>query len=119
MGYALTTLFALLAAAAGWHYMFYSKSAARLSAIEAAGPNRWRARLRRLNGFAIFLLGIFFFAGFHAVKLDPPSRAFFLVWSAVFGLLVLIVLLALTDVGLTLKLKRQRERPTGGVNIEP
>src|SRR5688572_31967441 len=73
----IQTIFALTVAAAGWYYMFYSQAASRLAGVESETVNRRRVRLRRLNGLMMFLLGIFFFAGFFAVDLDRPTVAFF------------------------------------------
>jgi hypothetical protein len=85
----LQTAFALVVAAAGWYYMFYSQAASRLAGVEGEAVNRRRVRLRRVNGLMMFLLGVFFFAGFFAVDLDRPT----------------VALLAAIDVRLTLKLK--------------
>jgi hypothetical protein len=54
----------------------------------------------------MLLLGVCFFAGFHTVDWDQPSEAFLLVWLAVFILLGCIVVLALIDLRLTMKLRR-------------
>lgn len=101
----LQTVFALTVAAAGWYYMFYSQAASRLAGVEGDAVNRRRVRLRRVNGLMMFLLGVFFFAGFFAVDLDRPTVAFFLVWLIAMFLLLAIVVLAVIDVKLTMKLK--------------
>jgi peptidoglycan/LPS O-acetylase OafA/YrhL len=101
----IQTVFALTVAAAGWYYMFYSHAAERLAGVEGDDVNRRRVRLRRVNGLMMFLLGVFFFAGFFAVDLDRPTIAFFLVWLIAMVLLLAIVVLAAIDVRLTLKLK--------------
>ena len=108
----IQTIFALTVAAAGWYYMFYSQAASRLAGVESEPVNRRRVRLRRLNGLMMFLLGIFFFAGFFAVDLDRPTVAFFVVWLIAMFLLLAIVVLAVIDVRLTLKLKLSVPRDT-------
>ena len=45
----LPAIFALLVAAAGWYYLFYSKAAIGLRGIEDDRQNRLRVRLRRLR----------------------------------------------------------------------
>lgn len=107
----LQTVFALTVAAAGWYYMFYSQAASRLAGVERDDVNRRRVRLRRVNGLMMFLLGVFFFAGFFAVDLDRPTVAFFVVWLIAMFLLLAIVVLAAIDVRLTLKLKFSGRNP--------
>lgn len=102
----LQTVFAFLVAVAGWHYMFYSRSAGGLMGLESPAANRFRVRLRRLGGLGMFLLSVFFFAGFHAVDADRPTAAFFLVWATVLLLIMTIVLLAAVDLVLTVRLRR-------------
>lgn len=111
--HALSSVFSLLVAAAGWYYMFYSRAATRLGGIEDETTNRWRQRLRRANGFVMFLLAVGFYAGFNTI--DPrasqsAAAAFVAVWLSVFVLLLVIVLLVLFDLRLTLRL-RHRRRP--------
>jgi hypothetical protein len=50
------TALCLMIAAAGWYYLFYSRAAHRLGAIEAADANRWRVLLRRCNGLLMMAL---------------------------------------------------------------
>ena len=103
----LAGIFALLTGAAGWFYMFYSRAAHRLSGIEDQRLNERRVALRRVGGVAMFLLGAFFFAGFYAFE-DPRGSpgAFLAVWLAVFGLLILIVVLGMIDLRLTHRIRR-------------
>ena len=56
--YAMVTSFSLLVAAAGWFYLFYSKSASRLATVESARDNFYRVLCRRINGVAMILLAI-------------------------------------------------------------
>ncbi|MGE5608650.1 MAG: hypothetical protein ACM359_05325 [Bacillota bacterium] len=106
----LQSVFALLVAAAGWHYMFYSRAASQLASAEGNAINRWRLRFRRVGGAILFLLAVCFFAGFHAVDPDYPTRAFVLIWISVILLLATIIALGIMDLILTLRLLR-RLRP--------
>lgn len=104
----LTASFSLLVAAAGWYYMFYSRAAERLSGLEEGPLNVRRQHLRQLNGLVMFLMAVGFFAGFHAVDPARQPRAFVLIWTIVFLLLMIIVLLALVDLRLTWRLRERR-----------
>jgi drug/metabolite transporter (DMT)-like permease len=108
----LSSVFSLLVAAAGWYYMFYSRAATRLSGIEDEATNRRRHRLRRVNGFVMFLLAIAFYAGFNTVGDPLTSRAaataFVIIWLSVFILLLVIVLLVMFDLRLTWRLRHRR-----------
>lgn len=106
----LADVFALLAAVAGWFYLFYSKAATNLTGVEAERLNRRRIRLRRMGGGVMFLLAVGFYAGFNAVNADEHPRAFVTVWMTVFVLLALLVILALVDVRLTWKLHQARNK---------
>ena len=105
----LAGIFALLTGAAGWYYLFYSRAAHRLSGVEDQRLNDRRVGLRRLGGVAMLLLGACFFAGFYALE-DPrwAPGAILGVWMAVFGLLLLLVVLAMIDLRLTYRLRRRR-----------
>jgi hypothetical protein len=103
---AVIDIFAGLTAALGWYYMFYSRAAQRLEAVEAQHINLWRVRLRRIGGGAMMLLGVLFFAGFQELAAIP----FIIVWTSVMVVLLLIVALALLDVRLTWALRKTRKR---------
>ena len=102
----LSGILSLLIAVAGWYYMFYSRAAHRLSTIESAPANLQRIRLRRVNGFAMFLLAVGLFAGVWSIDPKRTPGLFGLVWVSVFILLLVIVILALMDVRFTAKLRR-------------
>ncbi|MCY2954956.1 MAG: hypothetical protein NTU53_23750 [Planctomycetota bacterium] len=87
--------------------MFYSVAAGSLAGVEHSRMNRRRVRLRKAGGLAMFLLGVFFFAGFYAVELDRPSRGFYLIWAMVLFLLLAIVVLGAIDLLMTRKLSQQ------------
>jgi hypothetical protein len=114
--FALATTLSLLIAAAGWHYLFYSKAAARLSGVEGERLNRRRVNLRRAGGVVLLLLGPTFFAGFRT--LDPETEfnpdAFVGLWLSVMLLMGVMVVLALVDVRLTLKLRKYQHAAAQG-----
>src|SRR5689334_587902 len=108
--FVLATTLALLIATAGWHYLFYSRAAERLSGIEEQRLNRLRVSLRRAGGLVLLVLGPTFFAGFRTLlpETDFNPSTFVTLWLAVLGLMGLMVILALVDVRLTLKLRRRQ-----------
>ena len=105
----LPTAFALLTAAAGWFYLFYSRAAHRLSGVEGVADNRARLMLRRTGGVCMILLGVCFFMGFNTFDPKEHPTAFITTWLAVFLLLGTTMVLALIDVRLTMRLRRKRE----------
>ena len=115
--FALATILALLIATAGWHYLFYSKAAQRLSGVEEDRLNRMRVGLRRAGGLVLLVLGPTFFAGFRTLLPETSFEpiTFVTLWLSVLGLMGVMVILALVDVRLTLKLRRRQEtRAAGG-----
>jgi hypothetical protein len=107
----LPGIFALLVAAAGWFYMFYSRAAHRLAGIEEERLNRRRIFFRRTSGFAMVALGACFYAGYYAT--DPTQVAFALCWSMVLILMMTILLLGIIDLRLTRRLREQQRRREG------
>jgi drug/metabolite transporter (DMT)-like permease len=107
----LGAIFSLLTAAAGWHYLFYSRAAHRLGILEDAALNERRVTLRRVNGVVMILLAIVFLLGFYTVDADLQPAAFLGIWVAVFLLLLAVVFLALIDLRLTFKLRDRRRDP--------
>lgn len=101
---AVADILAILTAAAGWYYMFYSRAAGRLEGIESERINRWRIRLRRAVSGVLMLLGILLFAGSQELS-DVP---YLLIWSGVMLLLLVIVILVLIDLRLTWQLQKSR-----------
>jgi len=99
-------LFALIVATAGWFYMFYSRAAQKLGGVEGAATNLQRVRLRRVNGFMMFLLAVGIFAGVWTFDWRLSPLPFMLIWVGVFVLLFVMVVLALLDLRLTAKLRR-------------
>ena len=104
----LSTILALLIGIAGWYYLFYSRAAEKLAGVESHRLNRLRVWLRRAGGVVLLLLAPAFFAGFNTVDAATDPDAFVGIWVAVLVLLGVNVLLAMVDVGLTWKLRRQR-----------
>ena len=104
----LSTVLALLIGIAGWYYLFYSRAAEKLAGVESYRLNRLRVWLRRAGGAVLLLLAPMFFAGFHSVDPAADPDTFMSIWVIVMLLLGVNVLLAMADVGLTWKLRRQR-----------
>jgi hypothetical protein len=113
---ALTTCFSLLTAAAGWYYMFYSRAAAGLGGVEEDRLNARRRRLRQVGGFVMCLLAVGLFAGFNTFDPQVAPTGFVLTWVGVFGLLIVVVLLALLDLRLTWRLRHRVRR---GFEVQP
>jgi Ca2+/Na+ antiporter len=105
-------IFSLLCGLTGWFYLFYSRAAAKLSAIESARRNTLRVALRRICGAAMFLLGIACFAGFNTVDDRRTPRAYVSLWLGVMFLLLIILLLVAADIRLTWKLRRKPPTPS-------
>ena len=108
MKFIVATL-SLLISVAGWHYLFYSRSAGGLASLEMPSANRRRIGLRRAGGCAMMGLAICFFAGFFTFDFHEQPHAFVAIWLAVFLLLAIIVILALIDLRLTVKLRQERQ----------
>ena len=106
----LPGIFALIVAAAGWFYMFYSRAAHRLAAVEDQQINRKRVLLRRVGGFAMVALGACFYAGYYATDSKQPTRAFAMLWFVVLMLMMLIMVLGLIDLRLTRRLREEQKR---------
>jgi hypothetical protein len=103
-------IFALLVAAAGWFYLFYSRAAEKLALIEDASLNLRRVRLRRASGLLLILLGMLLYAGSYSLDWDKPSIWFLVIWLSVMVLVGVVTLLALLDLRLTQKLRHSRKR---------
>jgi UDP-N-acetylmuramyl pentapeptide phosphotransferase/UDP-N-acetylglucosamine-1-phosphate transferase len=104
MDYWLPAIFALLVAAAGWFYMFYSRAAANLKSLEQSELNALRQRLRRTNGLLIFLLAVCFVVLNYTLS-GSNVRGFAIVMLLVLLLLVGILSLAWVDLRLTWRIK--------------
>jgi hypothetical protein len=107
----LSGILSLLIALSGWYYMFYSRAAQRLGPVEGTTANLQRIRLRRVNGFMMFVLAVCLFSGVWTFDSHSTPRAFLTVWSVAIVLLFVIVLLALLDVRLTHRLRRRATPP--------
>jgi hypothetical protein len=97
---------ALLIAASGWYYLFYSRAAHKLDGLDSKPVNVWRILLRRVNGGVIMLLGVAVFVG----SQNLPPVAFVAAWASAIGLLLLAVILAMIDIRLTWKMTQARRR---------
>ena len=94
----------LLVGVAGWYYLFYSRAAHRLATIEVNAANARRIRLRRMNGAVMLVLAALIYIGARGIDPEQRPRAFLAVWIGVFFLLLAVVVLALVDLRLTMKL---------------
>src|SRR2546423_13840120 len=106
----LAGIFSLLTGIAGWFYLFHSRAATALADVEAEALNRQRIRLRRVGGIVMLAIAVLFYLGSYAVDADRRPTAFVGLWLAVFVLLLFMLGLALGDVRLTWRIRRQRQR---------
>src|SRR4051812_5098806 len=105
-------ILALLIAATGWYYLFYSKAAERLESIEEQQTNRRRGILRRINAIVMLLMALGIAVGTYRFTNEQDQKAFLITWTIVMLLLPISVILALIDLRLTIKLREQiRQRP--------
>lgn len=100
----LPGIFALLVAAAGWYYMFYSQAASKLHGVEDPAQNRLRVRLRRIGGLVIMLLAVSFYAMFVMLRRERFAAAGMLM-VLVMALMLGVVVLGLLDLRLTRKMR--------------
>jgi hypothetical protein len=103
----LPAILALLVAAAGWYYAFYSSAAGKLSGIERPSANRLRVRLRRINGCLMIVLGALFFI--LASALEQKWRPLTIGWLTLSVLVLLLPIAALVMIDLSLT-RRMREK---------
>ena len=107
----LPAIFALLIAAIGWYYLFYSRAAERLEGVENNRDNRRRGMLRRANALIMLLMAVGIAVGSYRFDIRRQPAEAGLIWLGVLLLLLVAVVLALIDVRLTVKLRRTlRER---------
>jgi hypothetical protein len=102
----LLAILALLIAALGWYYLFYSRAAERLIAIEDQRSNRLRGILRRINAIVMLLIALGIAFGTYRFDRSGMEMQFVLTWSAVMLLLIVFVALAMVDLRLTIKLRQ-------------
>jgi Na+/H+ antiporter NhaD/arsenite permease-like protein len=105
----LPGIFALLVAAAGWYYLFYSSAARKLAGVEDAATNQLRIRLRRVCGVVMMLMAVAFYAGTVAFSNDRVREAGWL-YLAMMVLMGAMVVLGLVDLRLTNRLRRHERR---------
>jgi hypothetical protein len=110
----LPAIFALLVAAVGWYYLFYSQASNRLGGIEEDRSNRLRGTLRRVNAIVMLLLAVGIAVLWYRFDWDRQPTHVAVTLLVILLLLLLCVILALIDVRLTWKLRRtlrERKRP--------
>jgi len=108
----LPGIFALIVAAAGWYYLFYSQAAFRLQGVEDANRNRLRIRLRRVGGLVIMLLAASFYAMFVMLRRERFAAAGVLILVVMF-LMGAVMALGLIDLRMTRKMRRERRTASG------
>lgn len=114
---AITALFCTLCIAAGWFYLARSRGVERLAMLESPRRNATRRKVRRMGAWAMMIIGA---AGFWMMfelgkpisqSSSPVHRLRLLVSGmTVFVALITMVLSALIDMYLTMRL-RQTNRP--------
>ena len=103
----LPSIFALLVGAAGWYYLFFGRSVARLAEVEGERRNGLRRRLRRIGGLSMVLLSVAFYVTLRSADLDAPRPwGVLLGGAAVVVLLVVVLALAIADLRLTRQTRR-------------
>lgn len=105
--YYLPGIFALMVLAAGWHYVFFSAAASRLSLIENPRLNARRVLMRRANGCVMLLLAVDFYVLCYA-KVSVVTRAYLA--FALLILMILLLLFALADLRLTRRLREDMKK---------
>jgi hypothetical protein len=106
----LPGVLAFLVLAAGWYYLLYSPAAARLAGIEQPRINALRVRLRRANGVVMMLLAVSFYAAAYTINEYTSQRTIVLVIVSIPILLATMLVLALIDIRLTQKLRRNKKK---------
>jgi membrane protein YdbS with pleckstrin-like domain len=102
----LPAIFALLVAACGWYYLFYSKAASRLSSIEEEKTNRLRGLLRRINAILMLVMAVGIAVAMYKFNRDETYDLFLVTWVGIMVLLLVVMVLGLIDVRLTWKLRQ-------------
>jgi hypothetical protein len=107
----VVNILSLTVAASGWYYLFYSRAAHRLEKLEDRRLNLARIRCRRAAGGLLSIMGILMFIG--AQRQAEPEhhpRTYIAIWMGVMALLLVIVILAMIDLRLTLKIRQEQQR---------
>src|SRR5688500_9879556 len=104
---ALPAIFALLVAAVGWYYLWYSQAIQRLARIEEQRTTRRLGILRRINAIIMLLIALGIACGTYRFEREGAETACLITWALVMLLLFAFVLLALIDLPLTIKLRQQ------------
>jgi len=98
---------ALFIGLAGWYYLFYSRAAANLSGVEEKRLNALRINLRRVAALVMLVLAVLIAVGWYGYDPENPTAGFLVLWLCVIGLVLAIVILALIDLRLTVKLRER------------
>lgn len=109
---ALTAIFCTFILAAGWFYLTQSRGVERLSELESPRRNAARRKARRMGAWAMILLAAsLFWIMFEVPRRDAISARRFTAAVLLLGFsLITMILCAMVDVYLTLRM-RQSNRP--------
>lgn len=102
-------ILALCMLAIGWHYVFSTRAADRLTGIESPAANCIRRRNRRAAGLLMLPMAVLFFAGSYFVNATDRPGAFVIIWMIVMLLLLAVLVLAVIDMRLTAKLRKHKD----------
>lgn len=106
----VATLVSVTTAIAGVYYLLRPIAEDDAADFEEGRLQVRRVRYRRVGGAAMTGLGILLYVGTHMPDAAERPRVFLNVWLGVLALLGMIVILALVDLRITLRLRSQRRR---------
>jgi hypothetical protein len=107
----VVNILSLMVAASGWYYLFYSRAAHRLEKLEDRRLNLSRIRCRRAAGGLLSIMGVLMFiGGQRQTEPEAHPRLYIGIWTGVMALLLVIVILAMIDLRLTLKIRQEQQR---------
>lgn len=112
-------ILALLTGIAGWYYLFYARGVQKPPGLVDPRLTARRMVLRKVGGGIMLLLGIGLYLGFWAA--DDASHPFWFVavWVAVLVLMAALIVLALIDIRLTVRIRRQQLKRNRGTFLDP
>lgn len=115
---AITAIFCTLCMAAGWFYLARSRGVERLSSLESPRRNATRRRVRRMGAWSMIMIGaagfwLMFELGRADVRTASPVHRLrlFVAGIAVSVSLITMVLTAMVDVYLTIRLRQSNRGP--------
>lgn len=112
-------ILALLTGIAGWYYLFYSRGVQTPSGLADPHLAARRIFLRKVGGGIMLLLGIGLYLGFWAADEASHPVWFIVIWVAVLVLMAALIVLALIDIQLTVRIRRQQLKRNRGTFLDP